>query len=613
MNTKRECVQCGAILDKEANFCSQCGAKVMMATKKVVIREKEQQNYGETLGTEYYSYFGGFNSRGRAMVPDQERVQYQHRYAFYDQKYYYQKNIEGKNYLLRSNADGTEREVIRETEGVFDCVYVNKTGIFICSMKKITVYDFKGNERASLEPYDEMISYYVCESRIYTITKDREIGTYIASWFDVDEKVMHNITAAGVTELGINSRGERSYQEVTMNHIMANNRRVVIWMEFICYSYPENEGNIVEGETGGWYSYDFQRKKLTSINSTHIYPHQVLNPSQYNQRDWNMAEERNEWIPIAFFDMKRDLVWVKRILNDGSREEMWEARRIGEAMHQSNSMNKMVWNAGNRMQAEGHYFDGEVRYMACGTFAAYKRTGEKCEWYGHGYYDSFVVAGGYLFLDLETLQEEQYHLNCVYSEPLRESWMAASRNGRTSEEDKRSVESFNNRSSERKKTVLSCSKDGKQNLDVKEGKITKLSYWEGFAEYAFGNPDHTEFDRAGILKSVLADRNWYALRAGISKIRIELSFNTRKNTIRTALFFDDKKLYNILTQMDKALINGYWENIEGAIVWDGTSKSSSISIVKEHSSINSNRMEQYEWFVKCSCVFKELALMLQSA
>ncbi len=135
-----------------------------------------------------------------------------------------------------------------------------------------------------------------------------------------------------------------------------------------------------------------------------------------------------------------------------------------------------------------------------------------------------------------------------------------------------------------------------------EKNLIKSAYWEDFIKYISSSPEGIAIlEMDDLTLPAPADRNWYALRLGTTKARIELQLNTQKKMIRTALFIKDEILWDKIKLL---LSNKLFRN--NKIHMDTESKTPSISLYKEISGININRKEQFDWYVECTLAFKQV-------
>lgn len=134
---------------------------------------------------------------------------------------------------------------------------------------------------------------------------------------------------------------------------------------------------------------------------------------------------------------------------------------------------------------------------------------------------------------------------------------------------------------------------------------TKQRYWEEFIKYTKSRNVDDDFIRANFKFPEPADRNWYALRLGTTKARVELSVNTKTNRIRTALYIKDADVWNNLL----AILKNNKINVQEIII-DNQSKTPSISVYRSIDGINKDCFEQFDWFVKVTVILKKLLEMV---
>lgn len=583
----------------------------------------EKTGYGETLGSERYRYFGGMNERGWGS--DGVAWDLRLNYASYEGEMYYEKN----GYLWKSKEDGARPKIIREIDSGVS-IFVNAYGIYVIG-EKITAYDFGGNEKAVIDCCDKICSYYICDSRVYLITCDGK-EAYSAVWHDIETQQFHRIYATkGRVSLGVNSEGMKSYQCIRLSHIMANQKRAVFWIDFCHYYYPEDEEReeALENEAGGWYSYEFSEGKLRCINCGNVQPHTcVTSPRAF----WERREEyRKLWRSIAFFDMKRDVMWIQRDLG-GSW--LWEPKEIGSGAGARAFGTMPTWTVRERPskgRPSREFFDGRRRFQAGGALSLYsydQNGNASANLYRSPYQaaDKFQVCGDYIFYVDDGLgNEKQFSLAQNPPRLLRPNWMQSHFPKRFSEEEGMAEDNFlNGKNGLGSASALCCAPDeevgaqrsapafhgavvegsGAQRSAPAEGSC--LAYWQEFVDHAFGNAQNKRFLDARFLKSAPADRNWHALRFGTSKAHIELSFSRKKKTARTALFVRDKERFALL-ESTRGYLNDAFRDVDGNLVWDGMSKLSSVSIVREGFDFCGNRTAQFEWFMMCAWIFKKIS------
>lgn len=578
---------------------------------------------GETLGSEYYTYF---DCDYRGLVQTRENIVL--RYGYYGGFFYYVKRGAGndKDYLWKSREDGTGKKIIAEVEGFGRdiSVYANSRGIFLCGSSeegwKVVWYDFDGKRLRVIHQKNEVKSYYICDIRLFLVTQEKKDGTNKAFWLDMETLESHTIFTGYKNIYQKNRDGEKSFVYANVGTIMANSKRIVLYLEFSHFYYPEHDSDeeyyekLFEYDGGGWYSYEFAEKKLKCINRSGELPHLAI---KHPEKLKGFIPDR-KLLHIAFFDMRKDVMWV--VSSDSGNSEMWEARTIGKISEQMVISGMPVWNMSGddtRWRLGKIYFDGHFFYHAENyyQFISRDRDGENSKnWNhtGHGACDNFTVAGGYLFLNKEAFDEEQYNMTFQESEPLRISWMSHS-NSHFRQEENSEIERYE----KEKKPAQEVSRIPNLHKPDHETKISeavnrndpvKLAYWKEFVRYAFDTAHNREFENAHFPQAQPADRNWYALRLGTSKGHIELSVNMREGTIRTALFVkNNKDLFKVL-EAQKSLLESAFRDIEGEICWDKVSQAANVSIIRTSAGLS--EAEQADWFMKCACILRQFAMPL---
>ena len=573
--------------------------------------------YGETCGKEYYRYYGMIREVG-----DSLRGHDHIRYAFYNNHFYYIK----AGYLWKSEDGGENKKILNKVPQISRGeIFVNSTGIYVFDKNTFYIYDLDGNEKEPIRLYYKVESYYICDNRIFIIMHDRENETYYASEINAETGKVNEIYTAGKKIVRKNSRGQIDFTNTVLKFIMGNKKRVVMWIEFWNCYYPDSDyEDEYWGLSGGWYSYDFQTQKLKCINHKEIYPHQILNGDETFFREWRKKfSEMKTWFPIAWFDMKKDRMWIQ-VDHQKQNQVTWEVRSIGGEPLEISDRERSVWWADANMNEGGRqYFDGEYRFYASAESSelyAYKNDNTvSLNWNDSRNYSAttdFQICGKRLFFvgpGRYYSDEKEYKLAFERPENYVVSWMHPVSLCSSKEEE--IMKDYEMGGKQEKKSIDTFQEqmEGKsiENLQIpiKEkcsaAKVSREVYWEEFVKYAFGGEPQNDMNKVGILASKIADRNWYALRLGISKVRIELSFNTKKNTIRTGVFFSDIEIYNKMLSI-KGQIMKKFSNTEGRIIWDEKSKTPSICIIKEISNVQEERIEQYKWYAECSCMLANL-------
>ena len=298
-----------------------------------------------------------------------------------------------------------------------------------------------------------------------------------------------------------------------------------------------------------------------------------------------------------------------------------------------------------------YYFDGKYRFSSptYSSFYAYDKDGVTSSWGGgHGACDKFHVKGDVLFIDSNIT----YHASLLdltrlsykdgktvaLPEEIRTDWMR-SQHWRDEEIMKKCEELFEKEQEEKRR----AKKEGSRPQPVKKLQQTtelqpareiqpdrepqpdrqsqasrqlppaasgffgqtssvaakttgsssapasKLEYCEGFEKYLEGGiPSSIRIPKA-------ADRNWFALRLGSSKVRIECSLSSRKQMLRVGLFMEPSdKIYGNAAR-HKVEIDALLGDtpVPGAeIRWDNTVADANVSVFIPYSGLNTT--EQYE-------------------
>lgn len=596
-----------ATKDKSTNNIQINNQEMMKDISEKSKKVTKIETYGEVLGTEYFEYFGDFTYyRGNCLYA--RRVL--RKYSYYGEHFYY---IKG-DYIWRSDKNGSKINVIKKVPNNHNLeIFVNKQGVYLISEKKISLLDFSGLEKACIETCDKIDSYYICDERIYTVVKDEKFDTYIAQWYDTKKDVYHHIYTASENKKKMNSRGECGSYGSRIKHIMANKKRIIMWIEFWNYDYPEDETKLYEIEGAGWYSFDFRTGKMKCINNScyKLQPHMVLSQPEQLKKYENQMIIENSWISIAMFDMQKDIMWVQKSMNNG--EEIWEPRTIEDVSMQKRVSFLPCWKISDKVIGR-HYFDGINRFLSTGDHAlfSFNEHGEKSNNIYTKQYagaDLFQVCDKYLFYINDEFGKNYQFTKEFLPKEIGKNWMYGFVDNTMSNEEILAVNIYNMHSrpvDEQIESVISVESVNKKNSDKTNGttrvNVDKEEYWKDFVEYAFKKSGNQEFIDARFPIATPANRNWYALRLGTAKAHIELSFNTQRNSIKTALLIKDRELFDTLEGLLRK------NNMINIVLINKESKTMNISIMKNDVDFAGNRMDQYKWFMEGACTFKKLVV-----
>ena len=566
-------------------------------------------------------------------------------YYFYK---YDKRPDEGINgtYICSSREDGTDVKAIarlKSNEGWYKAqIFVNHQGIYLIGIEKIIVVSFEGEELLSLK-IENMVNYYICDARILVVVTDSSKKNYEAKWLDINEKVWHRIASIKWKKAPQDSK----YQEGKggeIKYIMANSKRAIMWLYFYDYYLSEDGEKERAWEFGGWYNYDFETKKLKCIDKTRYYPHYLETKPEviekYLKRPWD-ERKGTHLAQIAAFDMEKDLMWVKKDSSNGY--EIWEPRRIGHVEKTQRDNRYPDWRVRSEYFTQKGYFDGTHLYEAnCYALYHYDKDGNKSEdLKANSPYpaDSFRVCGNKLFFinsfsgidqqfsmitepsaslrmnwmeyqgfyDSEMIQNEERHKEAIIRFIYEKAGVASSQ--KESYHDSASPQTMSQPAqptggsgkglrlkSQLNQSTQSSAGSGKglrirndsgsQSTQPEKTVTSKLEYWQEFVDYAFEGTYDQKF-KSDFPRAEPADRNWYALRLGSAKAHIELSVNTQKETIRTAILLKDE---NLLYQLEPHLKEG------ADIIVDRKSQTKSISLIHK-GGLNNGRKEQFDWFI----------------
>ena len=658
------CENCGAVLNEEMKFCYKCGTKVpVMAAAPKRADSTASENYGEVLGSEKYHIFDYDVDEHNAVhmsIKDHHSPLYKDNHeAYYNNRYYYVYYNESKeerdrgNYLFSSRTDGSDVKVItrlklKDRWRAQDKIFVNHNGIYLIKDKRIIALDFKGKKIISVKS-EKLISYYICDTKIFVVYTDSSEDNYSAKWIDINEKVWHKIDSIKARKTTFDNRGGK------IDFIMANSKRVVMWMHFFDYYYPEDDEKIREWELGGWYSYEFETEELFCIDKTRFCPHFIETQPKIIEEYIHSCryQEKVNLTQIAAFDMEKDLMWVKtEIAQNGN--EIWEPRKIGPIEVVERDKRYSCWKIPGEVQrsTNGVYFDGKHLYVAenVRNLYHYDKDGNKSENLktdpSHPA-DSFRVCGNKLFfINSLTHIDQQFSMITKPSASLRMNWMEYSghysgEEFQNDEHHKEAIirflyekagaassqkESYHDSASPqtmsqpaqptggsgkglRLKSQLNqstqssvCSGKGlhirndssSQSTQPEKTVTSKLEYWQEFVDYAFEGTQNQKF-KSGFPRAEPADRNWYALRLGSAKVHIELSVNTQKETIRVAILVKDEEMFY---QLESKLADN------PQIIVDRKSQTKSMSMMRK-GGLNKGRKAQFDWFMDRACVMKD--------
>lgn len=587
---------------------------------------QREESYGEVLGWERYC-------SSWVIIPEWEQGLLRHtdspdknfyaRRSYYDGHFYYTRKRDGM--LFCSDEQGGNIRVVADRGA--DRIYVNSFGIYLISGDAIVLLDFDGTEKEVIE--GKVDDCYICDDRIFTLVNSEVRST--VTCYDTTNHT-HHIICSLKTEKG---EGEAS-KGGRIKCILANRKRVVLHAKFWNDLYEENDYDYVLRLGSAWYSYDFTTRCMTCLDQENIWdPHGILDSPERFYRELgdfvdfggSVDEVRKPKIRIERFDMEKDVMWIKKE-QENDAWCVWESSSIDGLGRQERGILQPSWKVPKEYGGDGygpHFFDGKNRYLCKdrSTLYSYTPAGERSDnWYTSTLQcaqcaDSFSVFGKYLFFVDVGWTESQYMWSGSLNRPtpLRDSWMGDDALAGYDAVHEEAEEQYRSgRITVGKETEKALPEEAAIDMmtagisfvasgKIPSGKLGREEYWKAFVTYAFTDSGDRAFQAADFPIAPTADRNWYALRVGTAKLHIELSFNTQKNSLRTALLIKDRSLLEALERQLEA------KKPTDAVLINRESQTANISFSLTDVDLagGSDRERQFQWFMEKACFFKELA------
>lgn len=569
-------------------------------------------------------------------------------YYLTDGGYLFKSTIEEKNKKVLYK--------VPEFAGIFEYkLTVNDNGIFIVSKKSdptaVIWLTKDGKEVKTIQLPGHIKQTYICGNLLlYIRTKADKKGNeeqymnsaYYMSLSDEEEHCIFSAQKETIRKNVTTNRG--NYKAIFAEQIFGNELGAIVQISAWYYddadSVPHDQ--VMQEETDSWYYFDFERLSPVCLTAPKAGSHLLYNePKKYIQWKEHCAEEgsSHNGLNIVGFDMEKNLMWVAMKKNG---RDCKAPMNITADPKKRLRPDLPIWYEPKGKNAEHTgtfggdrtYFDGKLCYVSSRDhFYAMNRAGE-CEDFPIKEYptqlDGFSVQGGQIFvagrlllerMNIPVPPELQDTLDREYS-ALRfpaglkfEKILGYSFYGFDNvfrhdrfEDEKRLKQEF-----DEGKTAAPTSADDDDFLknsdwdeffsknennepeesapSVQAATVNKptnrLKYWAGFAVYAYDVLD------SDMSLPNAADRNWYAIRLGSAKLRIECSVNSRAETLRTAFFVKEApdifaKLRQFESEISRVL------SALGTVTWDVSSKSANVSL--SVSQTGKTTHEQYEWF-----------------
>ena len=177
----------------------------------------------------------------------------------------------------------------------------------------------------------------------------------------------------------------------------------------------------------GWMRYDLDTGEIRCLDCS-LSPENVLDHPQYYDYDSrSYVEDVRRW-DIAFFDMPREIMWVKNTDHNDCPISLVAHSLSLEGMPPCPEIPVWHLNPKTFNSTSCVYFDGERMYSAphYSQFFSFDRNGSMCEWDfqndRHGCCQDFLVLGDLLFLDGDARGEKVYPAQTSQTTSLMASW-----------------------------------------------------------------------------------------------------------------------------------------------------------------------------------------------
>lgn len=552
-------------------------------------------------------------------------AEYQGKLYYYDETYTQKNNY----YLFSCDINGSNENVVmpfKKRNGDL-MITINRFGIFFIYLTerkiRVVVYNLKGKELCDI-PIDMNRSSwhsdfipYVCDNKIFQIVKEKTI--YKALVIDLD---IQNVSyTSKVIYEGMNLNDKRkgvdaAYYPVC---IIGSSDYALLCVN---YNFQHNDfsKNIkTDTFTKAWYYVSLNDGKMYCLSNPHFSPESLKTMPEKYIEYLETPQAEKDWFKIAYFDIGKNLIWIYRNLRNKQTNTIVNCivpYNLSIDFYDHRRNDYQIWQSGE-YHGEKCYFDGKHRFASrsYSGFYSYDKQGKISKWSGsHGACDRFSVKMNTLFLDSDLSGDDsQFDLNdYYYHEPnhyneqgfyvpkkLRCNWIR----GNTQAREKRNelVKEYEaskkaksltltapsnaavpvNKPSLHQKSILPSAPMKAPTNYIQNTGITfvpdnKLEYWQGFGDYLSGKiPAIVRIPKA-------ADRNWYALRLGSSKYRIECSVSVKNQTLRVGFFMENSDSVYGKAAQHKKEIDSILKKCCSAVSeirWDNSVADANVSIV----------------------------------
>lgn len=491
---------------------------------------------------------------------------------------------------------------------------------------------------------------YVCDNKLFFIVREREIYKGTVVELDIDNGIYNSY----VVYEGTKQHDGRKGIDAVYNpkYIIGGSDFALV---YVTYHFKGGYPDYITADTSAWNYISLKDGKMYCLSNPRFSPELIKeHPKKYSQY-LELVETEKDWIKIAHFDIRNNLIWIYKNMRDSKQNVV---RCIVPYDLRPDFMNHprkdfKIWASNPEIDevtySGKYYFDGLFRFSSrsYSNFITYEKSGIKNTWSrSHGTCLGFSVKSNTLFLDGDLSDHpSQFDLNDYVEsrtydgktervpKELREDWTWSGYRGNndlikqyeeTQKQKKKAADRqrsvydslFDDISScadddflssffNEKNNITQNSTPTKSRIDTdriktvasipvqKRGKTflpeNKLNYWEGFRQYLENNPPPI------VRISKPSDRNWYALRLGSSKVRIECSVSTKNQNLRVGFFMDNSDSVYGKAFLNKEEIDSILKNstsVLSEIRWNNSVADANVSMFISLNGMD--KMNQYE-------------------
>ena len=575
-------------------------------------------------------------------------------YAFYRGKmYHYDRASEKEYYLYVCDTPAADPSILMtfKAKTVKPMLSVNRYGIFLIFVKsnnmEVQVFSHQGTMISTItideKPGDNRP--YLCDKKIFQIVKDGSV--LHAMVFELD--IENSSYTSKMLYQGEFSREDPKFRASFLPRCVLGSSDYALVLVDYHFLYSRGKGDCLDASTGAWQYISLKDSRMYCLSNPAHSPELLKDEPLAYIRYLEDPQKITDWFIPGHIDIGNNLIWLYGfrqsptggdyyLIPGDLRPDFYKHRR--KDFPAWKLAQDLIPNASierSESSPSRYYFDGKYMFSSqnCYDFHSYNKDGEMADWGGsHGSCDHFHVEGDVLFLDsnitynasLLDLTRYRYddHKERRLPVEIRTDWSygpsVADNQMLAKAKDLFEKKQKEKQSIKPKKTNDLVDRTG--GTPLKTGNVrqsaahssfataipstppadpgSKLEYWDGFAKYLSGRiPSNVRIPKA-------ADRNWFAMRLGSSKVRIECSVSSKKQQLRVGLFMENSDSVYGKAEGHKAQINSLLANtgISGAeIRWDNTVADANVSVFIPSGSLSI--AEQYEAMKHVICQMTE--------